>query len=397
MGIFKAVYEKEKEQLPYFYWISMVSDIGIRTYTKLQSVFNSPKELFYAGVGRWEKSGVFTKKQLERLDLYQKTDPEREYEKMIRSGISFIPVESDDYPGKLKEIPSAPIALFLKGRLPHPNGPVVSVIGARACSQYGEKAAYAIGEALGGSRITLVSGMARGIDSISQIAALNAGGYSLAVLGGGVDVIYPRESRVLYERLCERGGVISEFAPGTEPKPQFFAARNRIISGLSDVLCVVEAREKSGTMITVDAALEQGREVYTVPGRITDPTSRGCLELIKQGAGVITDVYEFVNEVMINYGKPQNVPMDIKADDKNPKAGRFDDLSLEEKKIVIYTDDNSFTADEMSAKSGLSVPDVVKACVMLTVKGLLVNMGAGRFNPTSVIISMRNYLIENKT
>ena len=212
-----------------------------------------------------------------------------------------------------------------------------------------------------------------------------------------MDVIYPRESRVLYERLCERGGVISEFAPGTEPKPQFFAARNRIISGLSDVLCVVEAREKSGTMITVDAALEQGREVYTVPGRITDPTSRGCLELIKQGAGVITDVYEFANEVMTNYGKPQNVPMDIKADDKNPKAGRFDDLSLEEKKIVIYTDDNSFTADEMSAKSGLSVPDVVKACVMLTVKGLLVNMGAGRFNPTSVIISMRNYLIENKT
>ena len=112
---------------------------------------------------------------------------------------------------------------------------------------------------------------------------------------------------------------------------------------------------------------------------------------------MITDDYEFVNEVMINYGKPQNVPMDIKADDKNPKAGRFDDLSLEEKKIVIYTDDNSFTADEMSAKSGLSVPNVVKACVMLTVKGLLVNMGARRFNPTSVMISMRNYLIENKT
>ena len=136
MGIFKAVYEKEKEQLPYFYWISMVSDIGIRTYTKLQSVFNSPKELFCAGAGRWEKSGVFTKKQLERLDLYQKTDPEREYEKMIRSGINFIPVESDDYPEKLKEIPSAPIALFLKGRLPHPNGPAVSVIGARACICY---------------------------------------------------------------------------------------------------------------------------------------------------------------------------------------------------------------------------------------------------------------------
>ena len=142
----------------------------------------------------------------------------------------------------------------------------------------------------------MVSGMARGIDGIAQKAALEAGGASFAVLGCGVDICYPEENRELYDRLLQEGGILSEYPPGMPPEPKLFPPRNRIISGLSDLVLVIEARKKSGTLITVDMALEQGREVYALPGRVSDKLSDGCNRLIRQGAGVATcpeDILEF--------------------------------------------------------------------------------------------------------
>jgi len=171
------------------------------------------------------------------------------------------------------------------------------VIGARECSEYGRYVAEVLGKELGENGIQVVSGMARGIDGISQAAALKAGGFSVGVLGCGVDICYPAENRRLYEWLEHSGGLLSAYAPGTEPKPGNFPPRNRIVSGLADVLVVVEARQKSGTLITVDMALEQGREVYVVPGRITDRLSDGCHRLLRQGAGVVTSPREFIREI----------------------------------------------------------------------------------------------------
>lgn len=207
-------------------------------------------------------------------------------------------IEDEGYPERLKNIPGAPKVLYVWGRLPEEERLSVAVVGARDCSEYGRFVARELGAALGENGITVISGMARGIDGISQEAALDAGGSSFGVLGCGVDVCYPKENGRLYERLKEGGGLLSEYSPGTPACANHFPPRNRIVSGLADVVVVVEARVKSGTLITVDMALEQGREVYAVPGRTTDKLSEGCNRLIRQGAGVLFSVEEFVCELL---------------------------------------------------------------------------------------------------
>lgn len=212
-------------------------------------------------------------------------------------GIRILKRGDREYPGRLQEIPGAPEELYVLGRLPEEDRPTVAVIGARDCSEYGRYVASGLGASLARNGVQVISGMARGIDGIGQAAALDAGGSSFAVLGSGVDVCYPAGNRGLYEKLKLGGGILSEYPPGTPPLSRHFPPRNRIVSGLSDVVVVVEAREKSGTLITVDMALEQGREVYVVPGRVTDPLSVGCNRLLKLGAGLLLDPGEFLEEV----------------------------------------------------------------------------------------------------
>jgi DNA processing protein len=211
------------------------------------------------------------------------------YEKYLRAGIHFTFIGEDEYPGRLRDIPTKPFGLFYKGKLPDEDRPAVSVIGARECSEYGRRCAELFGKTLAGYGVQIISGMARGIDGTSQRAALEGGGDTYGVLGSGVDVIYPKENALLYQEVIVNGGVISEYRPGTGAKSTLFPARNRIISGLCDVLLVVEARHRSGTYITVCQALEQGRDIYAVPGRITDGLSDGCNQLIKDGAGIASD------------------------------------------------------------------------------------------------------------
>ena len=172
------------------------------------------------------------------------------------AGIRVVERGERDYPARLLEIPDPPERLYVLGRLPEENLPSVAIIGARECSEYGSYVAARLGECMGRNGIQVISGMARGIDGIGQTAALDAGGSSFAVLGSGVDVCYPARNRRLYERLRERGGVLSEYPPGTPALSRNFPPRNRIVSGLADAVVVVEAREKSGTLITVDMALE---------------------------------------------------------------------------------------------------------------------------------------------
>ena len=163
---------------------------------------------------------------------------------------------------------------------------------------------------MGRAGIQVISGMARGIDGISQQAALSAGGTSYGVLGCGVDICYPAQNRRLYEELLEKGGLLSTYTPGTKPLPQYFPPRNRIVSGLSDALIVIEARQKSGTLITVDMALEQGRDVYVVPGRITDRLSDGCNHLLTQGAGVFLSPESFAEDFLRSWEEKQGLSAD---------------------------------------------------------------------------------------
>lgn len=388
MGIFKQAYLNEKEEmLPYYYWLCRVGDIGIKHYVKMQSYFSSPRDLFEASVSKLNESKVFTETQKARiLEARKNYDVKNEYLKLAEKGIRIIVRESGEYPERLKEIPNSPIALFIKGNFPQKEVPLVSIIGARECSFYGMQVATRLGELFAENGICVVSGMARGIDSIAQESCVRAGGSSIAVLGGGVDVIYPKESASLYNTLSKRGAIISEYPPGTEPQKPFFALRNRIISGISDVVCVIEAREKSGTMITVDAALEQGREVYALPGKITDVTSRGCNELIRQGAGVISNLESFVSDITCNFS--------VKSSTENTETCTFnieetrseyecdiliESLDEQSKRLIVSMDEESFTAEQIAVGLSLLPGEVLLLCTKLSVKKVLINMGAGRF------------------
>lgn len=222
----------------------------------------------------------------------RRKDPEAEgpFKGMPKRGgpskIRFASFDSPLYPEKLTRIPDPPFGIYFIGTLPKEEAPACAVIGARESTIYGREMAGVFARALAEAGVLIISGMARGIDGIAGMTALQAGGYSLAVLGCGADVCYPPQNRELYERLCSEGCVFSEYPPGTRPQARLFPPRNRIISALSDLVLVIEARERSGTLITVDMALEQGKDIYALPGRICDGTSRGCNELIRQGAGI---------------------------------------------------------------------------------------------------------------
>ncbi len=269
------------------YMLHNIHGVGNKTLMRLCEEFGSAEKIYRASEKDIEP--LLSKKQLRSfLNLRESWDLGREITELGFRGINFCTVTQDDYPDKLKKIPDPPFGLYFIGRLPDEQKPSVSIIGARTSSEYGKSAAREFGMGLAECGIQIISGMARGIDGIGQMAALNAGGESFAVLGSGVDVCYPPENEKLYGMLKTNGGIISEYNPGTQPKPILFPPRNRIISGLSDVVLVIEARKKSGTLITVDMALEQGREVFAVPGRIYDGLSSGCNSLIKQGSGIAT-------------------------------------------------------------------------------------------------------------
>lgn len=217
--------------------------------------------------------------------------------KLKEKDIKMVCVGDRDYPEKLMPYRDRPEVLFYKGRLPDKDKPIVAMVGARACSNYGRTMAKKIAGDLAYNNVQIISGMARGIDTYSQLGAVEAGGATFAVLGCGVDICYPTENIELYENIIKTGGIISEYPPGDKPLAWHFPMRNRIISGLSDKVVVVEAKEKSGSLITVEWALEQGKDVMAVPGRVDDKLSEGCNRLIRSGAGLVRNAKDVLEEL----------------------------------------------------------------------------------------------------
>ena len=284
----------------YMQWLYQAVGMGNRGLLKKLCEVSPPEEIYEMARAGCLKDKVSRKYRAKAKLLEESAagyDVMAEYGKMTDRGVSFVSVGEEDYPKRLLNVPDAPFALYYVGKLPRNEETTVAVIGARNCSAYGKAMARQFGEALAREGVQIISGMARGIDGIGQQAALDAGGYSLGVLGCGVDICYPPENRALYEQLIERGGICSEYPLGTEPRAVLFPPRNRIISGLCDAVLVIEAKERSGTLITVDMALEQGREVYALPGRTTDPLSRGCNRLIRQGASPALSPQEMLCEL----------------------------------------------------------------------------------------------------
>ncbi len=297
------------------------------------------------------------------------------YARLKLQGIRFIPWYDHDYPKKLLQIPGYPFAIFVKGRLPEEETSSVAIIGARNCSEYGHAVAKHFGEILAKHHVQIISGMAYGIDGIGQTAALAAGGRSYGVLGCGVDICYPASNRRLYEDLIQNGGLISEYCPGTRPISRLFPPRNRIISALSDAVIVVEARKKSGTLITVDMALEQGKEILVVPGRITDPLSIGCNSLLKQGASPILSVEDVLLLLDIKYkNKIKNI--------------KKDKLVLEREENLVYSvlDLYAKNLEDIASEVSCSFSELLHILVSLELKGLIKEVSKNYYVRTAGVV-----------
>jgi DNA processing protein len=212
------------------------------------------------------------------------------------TGVRLVSFEDAEYPGNLREIPDPPPVLFVRGRIVPEDERAIAVIGSRKASAYGVAVCGKLVRALVDQGFSIVSGMAKGVDAAAHWAALDCDGRTLAVLGTGVDVVYPKANKQVFETILDRGALVSEFLPGTKPFAKNFPRRNRIISGMALGVLVVEAAERSGTMITVRTALEQGREVFAVPGDVRSAVSRGTHRLIKEGAKLVERIEDILEE-----------------------------------------------------------------------------------------------------
>lgn len=343
-----------EEERKYAYFLCSIPGIGGVRAGQLLARFGSPRGVYEAEAGDLREcvSGSVA----EALEQQKKSGEwEREYERLAEKQIRLILREEPEFPQRLTEIPDPPYGIFYRGRLPEETPPAVAVIGARECSEYGRYVAEELGRYLGGAGIQVISGMARGIDGISQQAALSAGGTSYGVLGCGVDICYPSQNRGLYEELLQKGGLLSTYAPGTKPLPQYFPPRNRIVSGLSDALIVIEARQKSGTLITVDMALEQGKEVYVVPGRITDRLSDGCNHLLTQGAGVFLSPERFAEEFLQIWKEKQGLSTESSVGKKKRKGNGTKDGSRTEVKLPNESLQKIFECLELVPKTSETI------------------------------------------
>ena len=291
-----------------------------------------------------------------------------------KQGIRILSVLDDEYPHRLKEIFDPPLVLYCLGNLSVLRLPAIAVVGSRRCSLYGKDVAEKITRELSSLGICIVSGLALGIDAQAHRGALESGGTSVAVLGSGVDVIYPRENRRLYHRICEQGCVISEFMCGSFPAPQNFPIRNRVISGLCYGTVIVEAAELSGSLITARLTLEQDRELWAVPGNITSPGSYGPNALIKQGAKILRDIQDVLEEL------PPYV-LDLLSEPQASLPGSAESLTRDEEKIVtLLASDASLHIDQLLNRSELSLPQLNEVLLQLEMKGLIRQLPGRQFS-----------------
>ena len=336
----------EKDE--YQYW--MAGLIGLSAADKIKLVTEkSPRELYEMSDGELFSLCEFCGVDASLIQTARQSSitPETIMKNVEKQGIRLVTVLDKDYPRKLRNINQSPFALYYKGQLPQ-DEVAVAIVGSRKCSEYGRTIADQLGQSLAACGVGVISGMAYGIDCASHAGALKGQGKTYAVLGCGVDLCYPPEARNIYENIMHAGGVLSEYPPGTNPLPVFFPARNRIISGLSDIVIVIEAQLKSGSLITADFAMEQGRDVYALPGRITDSNSQGTNRLIYQGAGILDDVKQFLLDMNLTKGKSRG-------DRKENK------LALEKEEALLYSvlDFEPKYLDTIIEETGLSVSQVL--------------------------------------
>jgi len=347
------------------YWVgfSLIPGIGHVKFTQLENYFGSLGNAWQAAPAELKNSGLDRGSINAITSWRDKVSLEAEMEKLERYGIKVLTWHDTDYPSRLKEIYDYPPVLYVRGSLLPEDEWCLAVVGTRRATVYGRQVAEEIVADLARSRITIVSGLARGIDSIAHSSALDNGGRSIAVFACGLDVVYPAENANLARRIMQQGALISEYPLGTKPKAENFPRRNRIMSGLSLGVLVVEAGETSGAMITARLALEQNREVFAIPGSILSPASRGTNQLIQEGAKLVgnyTDILEELNLTAV----ARQIELKEVIPPSETESLLLKQLSAEPTHI-----------DEVCRSSGLPISTVSGTLAMMELKGLVKQVG----------------------
>lgn len=374
------------------YWLWLTELRGLKNQTRLALLrhFGSPEDVFYADAGEILLTEGITQADAAILKNHDLKAADRILADCQRLDIRILTIQDAEYPNRLKNIYDPPCLLYVKGRLPAFDETVaVAVVGTRNCTPYGESSAEKLSYGLTSGGAIVVSGLAKGIDAAATRGALRAGGITVGVVGNGLDVCYPYESRYLYEDVAAAGALISEYPPGAEAAKHHFPVRNRIISGLCLATLVVEAPERSGSLITAETANEQGRDVFAVPGPIDAPTSVGCNRLIRDGAGLVSDAWDILREYEARFpdklrksgAKEQPKTLGYQARQQTepkavpPSLNPADcEMSLTDDQIAllrVLSDEEPALVDDLIEQTGIPTRRVLSALTVLEIENLV--------------------------
>jgi DNA processing protein len=367
-------------------WLSLalLPGIGSTQFIKLMARFNTPKNILNTKPNHLQE--VVSKKVAEIIHQYKDVvDVNEQIRLMKKCDAQLITLNDIDYPLALAEIYDPPLVLFVRGKLPDTNPPAVAIVGTRKPTPYGEKMAQTLSMELAGKGFTIVSGMAAGIDTKAHYGALKARGNTIAVLGCGVDVVYPKKNAVLMDEIIEHGCLLSRFAMAAPPSALHFPIRNRVISGLSQGTLVVQAPIKSGALITANIALEQGREVFAVPGHVGDVNSQGPHELIRNGAKLVEKAEDVIAELPILSMKcavrPQINSTKVDASAKMAASSSAVTLNTVENDILSTLSLDGSYVDEIAMACRIPVSEALSTLTMLELKGQVKQFSGKRFVP----------------
>lgn len=348
-----------REDLKYWIGFNMVPGIGPKRFEALNAHFGSVREAWHASSGDLEDAGLDRRSLKSLLSERTELDLDAQVEQNLEAGITVLTWDDAAYPPLLKQIYDPPFVLYTRGELLSSDEWAMAVVGTRRASAYGREAARQLAGDLATNGVTIVSGLAQGIDSHGHRAALDAGGRTIAVLAHGLDSVYPPQNRSLAAEIVEQGALVSDFALGTRPEGKNFPARNRIISGLALGTLVVEAGKRSGALITAEFAAEQGRDVFAVPGNIFAAGSKGTNRLIQTGAQAavgVQDILEALNLTMI--GAFQEAREIVPENEK-------------ESRLLEHLSENPVHVDELGQVIGMPISEVSSTLAMMELKGMV--------------------------
>lgn len=351
------------------YWVafSRIPGVGAARARRLEAHFGDLAAAWQADHLALRSMGMDDRAIGPFVKARRAIDPQAVMDKLCAANIRVCALPDAEYPSRLREIQSPPMVLYVRGRLTPEDEWAVGIVGTRRATSYGRDVASQLAGELARNRVTVISGLARGIDAVAHRAALDAGGRSIAVLGSGVDQVYPWENRGLADRMLENGAIVSEYAPGTKPDARNFPPRNRIITGLSLGLIVVEADLKSGAMISAGFAAQQGRDVMAVPGNITSKSSEGVNYLLKQGATLVTCAEDVLEELNLQQVAEKQEARQVMPDDPT-EALLLGSLSSEPVHI-----------DELARAADLPVSLVSGTLTLMELKGMARSVGAMQY------------------